>query len=91
MAPFVNLRVDVQRLEALRALGDDDLCPAFIHVFNDPVRIKRLVGDETTELDTRNERGQADGIVVLSGQQNEANQIAERVRQGQDFGAQTAP
>jgi hypothetical protein len=73
------------------ALGYDHLRATFVHVFDDPIRIERLVGDQATECDILKERSDADGVIVLSGQENEADQIAERIRQGQDFGAQPAP
>ena len=91
MSPFIDFAIDVQWLETLRALGYDDLHAPFVHVFDDPIRIERLVGDQAAEFDILDERGDADGVMALSGQENKADQIAERIRQGQDFGAQPAP
>ena len=51
VAPFVNVRVDVERLGAPGILGDYDLRLAFVQVCDDPVGIKSLVGDQTTEFD----------------------------------------
>jgi len=87
MAPFVDFAIDLQRLWAL---GDDDLRAAFVHVFDDPVRIECLVGDQAAELDFLNERRNTDGVIALAGQQYEADQIAERIGQGQDLGRQAA-
>ena len=42
MAPLVNVLVDVERLGAALMLRDYDLCPALVHVFDDPVGIKGL-------------------------------------------------
>ena len=73
MSPFVDPAVDAQWLGALRALGDDDLRPALVHVFDDPVRIERRVGDQSTEVHILDERGAADGVVSLARQQDEAD------------------
>ncbi len=71
-------------------LGDHDLRTTLVHVLNDPVRIKRLVGDQAAEFNVCDERGNADGIVSLSWQQNKAHQAAQGIGQGHDFGRQTA-
>jgi len=90
VTPFVDFAIDLQRLVPLWALGDDDLCAAFVHVFDDPVRIECLVGDQTTEFDLFNQRSDANRIMTLPGQKNETDQIAERIGQGQDLGRQAA-
>ncbi len=86
VTPLVDLRIYVQRLETPWVLRDNDLRSALIHVLDDPVRIKGLVGDQSTELNTRDERGNADGIEALSRQQDKAHQITQSVGQGYDFG-----
>ena len=90
MAPFIDLPIYVQRLDTAWVLRDHDLRPALVHVLDDPVRIKGLVGDQAAEFDILDKRGDADGIEALSRQQNKAHQIAQSVRQGQDFGCPTA-
>ena len=90
MAPFVNLRVDGNRVQALRALRDDDAGAAFIQFGDDPVGIERLVGDQRAELDAIDQRGDADRVVALARQELEADQIAERVGQSEDFGGPSA-
>jgi hypothetical protein len=37
VAPFVEIGVDVERLNALRPLGDDDLRSALVQLRDDPV------------------------------------------------------
>ena len=90
MAPLVDLTIDVEWPETLGALGDHDLRPALVHVLDDPVRIERLVGDQATEFEVFDKRGDANGIVSLSRQQNEAHQVAQAIGQDQDFGRPTA-
>ena len=90
MTPFVDFSVYFQRFGAPWVLRYDNLCAAFIHVFNDPVCIKRLVGDQAAEFDIPDQRGDAYSIKSLSRQQAEAHQITQGIGQGQDFGRQTA-
>ena len=90
MPPFVNLFVDDEWRLALRPLRDDDFGAAFIQVFDDPVRIERLVGDEPSKLDVFDEWRNADGVIALSRQQNEAHQIAQSIGHREDFGRPAA-
>ena len=90
MPPFVGIRIDGERRKALWALRDDDLGAALVQLRDDPVGVERLVGDEAVELDPLDERGDADGVVALTGQQDKANEIAECVGQRQDLGRQAA-
>jgi hypothetical protein len=78
VAPFINVRVDVERLGAPGMLRDYDLRLSFVHVFDDPVRIKGLVGDQTTEFD------------VFDQGQDEPHQIPKCVGQRKDFGGPAA-
>ncbi len=63
--PFVDLTVDVQRFLTLWHLRDDDLGPPLVQLVNNPVRIERLVGDQSVELDTLDQRSDADRIVSV--------------------------
>ena len=72
-------------------LGDDDFRPALVEVGDDPVGIEGLIGDEPAELDAFDQRGDADCVEALPGQQNEANQVSEGIGQGQDLGRQATP
>ena len=85
MTPFIDLVVDGEWCRALRTLGDDDPGSAFVQFSNNPVGIERLVGDQIVEFDTLDQRGDADRVVSLPRKQDEAHEIAERIRQGQDF------
>jgi len=86
MAPFVNVLVDIERLSAPLMLRDDDLGPAFVHIFDDPVGIKGLVGDQAAEFDVLDQGCDADGIEAVAGQKNKTYQVPKRVGQREDFG-----
>jgi hypothetical protein len=75
-SPFVNVRVDVERLGAPGMLRDYDLRLSFVHVFDDPVGIKGLVGDQTTEFDVFDQGRDADGVKAMAGEQDEPHQIS---------------
>ena len=90
MAPFVNRRVDGNRVQASRALRDDDAGTTFVQFGDDPVGIESLVGDQRTELEAMDQWGDAHRIVALARQEMEADQIAERVGEGEDFGGPAA-
>src|SRR3954463_9768602 len=63
---------------------------ALVEVGNDLVAVKSLVGDQGAELKAIDQRRDPDGVEALSGQQHEANEIAESVGEGQDFGRHAA-
>ena len=79
VAPFVNVLVDVERFGAPGVLRDYDLRLAFVHVFDDPVGIKGLVGDQAAEFDVLDQGRDADGVKAMAGEQDEPHQIPERV------------
>jgi hypothetical protein len=86
MTPFVDVLVDIDRLGAPLMLRDDDLRPAFVQVFDDPVGIESLVGDQAAEFDILDQGRDADSIEAVAGQKDKPHQIAERVGQREDFG-----
>ena len=90
VAPFVNVLVDVERLGTPGMLRDYDLRLAFVHVFDDPVGIKSLVGDQAAEFDVLDQGGDADSVKAMAREQDEPHQIAERVGQREDFGGPAA-
>ena len=57
---------------------------------DDPVRIERLVGDQTTELAAFDQGGDTDRVMALAGQQLEPDHVAERVAQGHDLARHSA-
>jgi hypothetical protein len=88
--PFVDFLVDRERGSAVRALRDDDLGAALVQLIDDPVRIESLVRDQGLKLDILDQGRDADSVVAVSRQQDEADRISERVGQRQDLGGQAA-
>lgn len=86
MAPFVNLGVDGDRFETIVALGNDDAGATLIQLGDDPVGIEGFIRDQRAEGDAVDQRGNADRVVALARQEMEADQITERVGEGEDFG-----
>src|SRR5215218_3225945 len=85
MAPFVHFGVDLERGGTARMLRDHDLSAALVEVSNDLVAVESLVGDQGTEFDTLDQWRDPNSVEALSGQQHEADEIAESVGEGQDF------
>src|ERR1700756_3114890 len=86
MAPLVHLGVDLQRHSAAWMLRNHDLGATLVEGGDDVVAVEGLVGDQRAKVEAVDERRNADGIETLSRQQDEADQIAERVGEGQDLG-----
>lgn len=90
VAPFVNVLVDVERLGAPLMLRDDDPGLAFVQLFDDPVGIKALVGDQAAEFDVLDQGRDADSVKAMAGEQDEPHQIPKCVGQREDFGGPAA-
>ena len=60
-------------------------------VGNDGIAVEGLVGDQSAEGDSVDQRSDADLIETVAGQQDEADQIAERVGQRQVFSLSCRP
>src|SRR5271168_4428230 len=71
-------------------LRDNDFGATLVEVGNDGIAVEGLVGDEAVKGETVDERGEADRIETMAGHENEADEIAERVRQRQNFGRHAA-
>ena len=87
---FVKFHVDGDWGASSWMLGDDDLRAALIQFSDDPVAVEGLVGKQGAKFDALNQRRDADRIEALPRQQNEADQIAERVGEREDFGGPAA-
>ena len=88
--PLVNLGIDLARTGASGMLGDDDLGAAFIEVSNQGVGVEGGVGDQPAEGDIVDQRRDADRLEAMAGQQDKADQIAERIGECQDLGRPAA-
>ena len=90
VAPFVHLLVDAERSRSLRSLGDDDFGSPLIKLVDNPVGVERLIGDQGSKFDVFDQRRNTDSVVALSGQENEAHQIAQGIGQGEYLGSPAA-
>ena len=73
---------------AIRLRRDDGDRAAFIQCGAQCVAVERLVGDESIKIDADNKRFDADAVVPLPRQQDEARQIAQRIDESDDLGGQ---
>src|SRR5262249_40403514 len=64
--------------------------PAIVEVGAQPVVVEGLVAEERSEIETGDQRCDADAVVTLTGQQEKADELAERVDQRHDLGGQAA-
>ena len=87
---FVKLHVDGERRASSWMLGDDDLRAALVQLRDDPVAVEGLVGEQRAKFHALDQRRDADRVEALPRQQNEADQIAERVGEREDFGGPAA-
>jgi hypothetical protein len=78
--PFVDFLIERDGFGPSRVLRDDDPGTTFVQLSDDPVGIEGLVGDQIVELKPINERGDANRVVSLPGHENEADEIAKRIR-----------
>src|SRR5690242_19868951 len=90
MAPFVHLGVDLERRRAARMLRDHDLGATPVEFGDDVIAVEGRIGDEGIELKAVNERRDPDRVEALSGQQHKADEIAQGIGEGQDFGRHAA-
>jgi hypothetical protein len=90
VAPFVNVHVDIERLGTPGMLRDYNFRLAFVHVFDDPVGIKGIVGDQATKFDVFDQGRDADGVKTMAGKQDEPHQIPKCIGLREDFGGPAA-
>ena len=90
MALFVHLLVVVD-CSASAAVGRDHRQGVALVQFRpEPIAVEGLIADQRLERDAVQQRLDADAIVALARQQDEAREGAERVDQRDDLGGQTA-
>lgn len=69
-------------------LGDDELGAALVEFGCERVAVENFVCDRAAKGDMLDERRNPDAVVAMTRQQNKAHQIAERVRERDNLGAQ---
>ena len=67
MAPLIDVLVDVERLGSPGMLRDHDLSRAFVQLFDDPIGIEGLVGDQAAKFDILDQRLDANGVKAMAG------------------------
>lgn len=87
---FVEVRVDDQRFAASWVLRNTDQRPAFVHLRDDPVAVEGLVGQHRIEADAVDQGGHAGRVETVPRQQDEAHEVAQSIRQRQNFGGPAA-
>ncbi len=65
-------------------------CAALIKVLQEPIGVEGLVGQQRSEGDIVDQGGNPLHVVRLPRQKQKAEQVAERIDQGNDFGRQPA-
>jgi len=90
MPTLVDVCVIVALMLAARFRRDHSGCATRVQFFEEPIRIERLVRQKRPERDVADQRGNPLHVMRLTGQQQEADQIAERVHQRDDLGRQAA-
>ena len=90
MPPFVHLAIDCDGDCAARVLRDDDLGAALVEVGDDGVAVESLVGDQRSERDPLDQRRDANRVEALTGQQDEVDEIAERIGEREYLGRHAA-
>ena len=89
MAPFVHLEVAIDGVLSIgfwRNGGDG--APA-VEFGAQPIVVEGFVGEQGADGDAGDQRFDADAVVSLTWQQDEARQIAERIDKRDDFARQT--
>ncbi|TQM89495.1 hypothetical protein BD293_4514 [Roseinatronobacter monicus] len=90
VSPLVGVFIVITQELAVRFRWDDRGGTARIEFCEKPIGIERLVGQESIEGNSIDERFDALHVVSLTGQENEVGQVSERVDQSNDLGGQSA-
>ena len=88
--PLVHLGVVWDRRFAISLGRDDGNDAAFFERRAQGVVVERLVGEESAKIDAGDQRLDADAVVTLAGQQDEARQVAQCVDERDDLAGQPA-
>jgi hypothetical protein len=90
MTPSIHREI---AMDVSRPVGfgrDDGGGATFVHLGAQPVIVEGLVADQRGKIDDGDQRCNADAIMALAGQQDEADQIAECIDQRHDLDRQAA-
>src|SRR6185312_15957488 len=90
VAPSIHVEVARDGMSAVGFGRDDRGCAPVGQFGAQPIDIEGLVAEERGEVDVLDERRDAEAVVALTGQQDEAGEIAQRIDQRDDLGRQAA-
>ena len=90
MTPAVHGEIARDVRLAVRLGRDHGEGAARVEFAAKPVIVEALVSDQRTDFDAVEQRLDADAVVALARQEDEARQIAQRVDKSDDFGRQAA-
>lgn len=79
MSPFVHLAVDSQECLSIGALRYTNGRAARIHLFDDPIAVERLVGQECVKRQALDQWRDAHGVTAVARQKDEPHEVAEGV------------
>jgi hypothetical protein len=77
--PFVDFFVDPKGVGPSGMLRNNDFGASFVEVFNDPVRIESLIGNQPLKVDAFYERRNTHRVATMPRQKFKAHQSAERI------------
>jgi hypothetical protein len=83
--------IDFDGFGAAWMLRYDHFGATLVEVGDDGVAVKGLVGEQCAELDPREEWCDTNSVEALPRQENEAHELAKRIRQSEDLGGHSAP
>jgi hypothetical protein len=90
MAPFIHLPIEGQRFGAAWMLSDDRLDGASVEIGDEPIAVEGHIGDQRIEGQSFDELGNANRVEAISWQKREAHEIADSIREGENFGRHAA-
>ncbi len=86
----VDPNAALQRYGAARMLRDHDLGAALVEIGDDVVAVEGLIGDQSAELNACDQRRDPHRVKALPRQEDQSDEVAERVGEGQDLGRHAA-
>jgi len=90
VSPLIHFCVVGNRRCAIRLGWDHSNSAPLVEYCAQGVVVESFVGDESLEIDARDQRFDTDAVVTLAGQQDKARQVAQRVDESDDLGCQPA-
>jgi hypothetical protein len=89
MPPLVSVGIVVALVLSARSRRDHGGCAAAVQFFEQPVGIKGLVCQQRTEMHAPDQRCNALHVMRLTGQEQEAHEVAKCIHQRHDPGCHT--